>query len=144
MRVKLLLMTEFVVIYSYLRPTVDTVDPAGVTLVYWDRDQLRYIYFFMTKGNYTEAAKYDDLKSFSRELRAHASLESVSFLAMPRIGVVDDRLGWPNFDNCLELIFQDVYCTVTVCAPETEHDFCLSPSHHRENVSNEPNHCAVQ
>ena len=42
---------------------------------------------------------------------------------MPSVGVVDDRLEWTNFAVCLELIFQDVYCTLTVYTPETEQDF---------------------
>ena len=62
---------------------------------------------------------------------------------MPRIGVVDDRLEWTNVAICLETIFQDIYCTLTLYTPETEHDFHPIPSHSRENTSSERNHCAV-
>ena len=60
-------MTEFVVRYSHLRPTEDSVNRVGGMLVYWDSVQSRYIYLLMTKEKYTDVAKYDDLKSCLRE-----------------------------------------------------------------------------
>ena len=74
-------------------------------------------------------------------MSAHTALNCV--FAMPRIGVVDDGLEWTNVAICLESIFQDVYCTLTVYTPKTEQDFYPIPSHPRENTSNEPNHSAV-
>ena len=68
----------------------------------------------ITKEKYTDVAKYDDLKQCVREMSAHAALKGVSCFAMPRFGVVDDRLQWTNVAICLETIFQDVYCTLTV------------------------------
>ena len=143
MRVKSSPMTEFVVRYSHLRPTEDSVNRVGGMLVYWDSEQSRYIYLLMTKEKYTDVAKYDDLKSCLRQMRAHAALKGVSCFAMPRIGVVDDRLDWTNVAICLELIFQDIYCTLTVYTPETDQDSYPIPSHSRKNTSREPNHCAV-
>ena len=105
MRVKSSPMTEFVVRYSHLRPTEDSVNHVGGILVYWDSEQSRYIYLLMTKEKYTDVAKYDDLKSYLREMSAHAALKGVSCFAMPRIGVVDDRLEWTNVAICLESIF---------------------------------------
>ena len=136
-------MTEFVVRYSYLRPTEDSVNRVGGVLVYWDSEKSRYIYLLMTKEKYTDVAKYDDLKSCLRKMSAHAALKGVSCFAMPRIGVVDDRLEWTNVAVCLESIFQDVYCTVTVYTPETEQGFYPTPSNFRVNSSSERNHCAV-
>ena len=115
----------------------------GGILVYWDSEKSRYIYLLMSKEKYTDVAKYDDLKSCLREMREHAALKGVSCFAMPRIGVVDDRLEWTNVAICLESIFQDVYCTLTVYTPETEQGFYPIPSHSRENTSSEGNHCAV-
>ena len=97
----------------------------------------------MTKEKYTDVAKYDDLKSCLREMSAHAALKGVSCFAMPRIGVVDDRLEWTNVAICLESIFQDVYCTLTVYTPEAEQYFYPIPCHSHVNTSREPNHCAV-
>ena len=62
---------------------------------------------------------------------------------MPRIGVVDDRLQWTNVAICLETIFQDVYCTLTVYTLETEQGFYPIPSLSHGNTSREPNPCAV-
>ena len=50
MRVKSSPKTEFVVRYSHLRPTEDSVNRVGGLLVYWDSEQSRYIYLLMTKG----------------------------------------------------------------------------------------------
>ena len=97
----------------------------------------------MTKEKYTDVAKYDDLKSCLREISAIAALKSVSCGAMPKIGVADDRLEWTNVAICLETVFRDVYCTLTVYTPETEQDFYPNPSNSRENTSSEPIHCAV-
>ena len=76
-------------------------------------------------------------------MSAHAALKGVSRDAMPRIRVVDDRLEWTNAAICLELIFQDVYCTLFVYTPEAEQDFYPIPSHSNGSTSREPNHCAV-
>ena len=76
-------------------------------------------------------------------MSAHAALKGVSCFTMPRIGVVDDRLQWTNVAFCLESIFQDVYCNLTVYTPETEQDFYPIPSNSRENTLSEGNHCAV-
>ena len=127
MRVKSSPVTEFVVRYSYLRPTEDSVNRVGGMLVYWDSEKLRYIYLLMTKQKYTDVAKYDDLKSCVREMSAHAALKGITCFAMPRIGIVDERLEWANVAICLESIFQDVYCTLTVYTPETEQDFYPIP-----------------
>ena len=143
MRVKSSPMTEFVDRYSHLRPTEDSVNRVGGMLVYWDSVQPRYIYLLMTKEKYTDVAKYDDLNSCLREMSAHAALKGVSCFAMPRIGVVDDRLEWTNVAICLESIFQDVYCTLTVYTLEAEQDFYPIPSHSRGNTSREGNLCAV-
>ena len=97
----------------------------------------------MTKGKYTDGAKYDNLKSCLREMSSHAALKGISCFTMPRIGVVDDRLEGTNVAICLESIFQDVYCTLTVYTPKTEQDFHPIPSHSHENTSSERNHCAV-
>ena len=134
MRVKLLPMTEFVVRYSHLRPTEDSVNRVGGMLVYWDSEQSRYIYLLMTKEKFTDVAKYDNLKSCLRELSAHAALKGVSCFAMPGIGVIDDRLEWTNVAICLETIFQDVYCTLTVYTPETEQEFFPKYSNSREKT----------
>ena len=143
MRVKSSPMTAFVVRYSHLRPTEDSVNRVGGILVYWDSVQSRYIYLLMTKEKYIDMAKYDDLKSSLREMSAHAALKGVSCFAMPQIGVVDDRLEWTNVAICLESKFQDVYCTLTVYTPETEQDFYPIPSRSHGNTSRELNHCAV-
>ena len=136
-------MTEFVVRYSHLRPTEGCVNHVGGMLVYWDSEQARYIYLLITKEKYTDVANYDDLKSCLKEMSAHAALKGVSCFAMPRIGVVDDRLEWTNVAICLESIFQDIYCTLTVYTPEIDQDFYPIPSNSHENTSREPNHCAV-
>ena len=49
MRVKSSTMTEFVVRYSHLRPTEDSVTRVGGMLVYRDSEQSRFIYLLMTK-----------------------------------------------------------------------------------------------
>ena len=143
MRVKSSPMTDFVVRYSQLRPTEDSVNCVGGVLVYWDSEQSRHIFLLMTKEKYTDVAKYDDLKSCLREMSAHAALKSVSCFTMPRIRVVDDRLDWANVAICLELIFQDVYCTLTVYTRKAEQDFYPIPYKSRENTSSKRNHCAV-
>ena len=143
MQVKSLPVTDFDVRYSHLGPTEDFLYRVGGLLVYWDSELSRFIFLLMTKEKYTDVAKYDDLKSCLRELSAHATLKGVLCFAIARIGVADDRLGWTNVAICLESIFQDVYCTLTVYTPETEQDFYPIPSNSRENTSSEPNHCAV-
>ena len=120
-------MTDFVVRYLHLRPREDSVWLVGGTLVYWDSGQSRYIYLLMTKEKYTDAAKYDHLKSCLRKMSAHAALKGVSCFATPRIRIVDDQLEWTNVASCLESIFQDVYCTLTVYTPETDEIFIQSP-----------------
>ena len=120
-------MTEFVVGYSHLRPTDDFANRVGGMLVYWDSEQPRYIYLLMTKEKYTDVAKYDGLKSCLREMSAHAALKGVLCFTMPRIGIVDDRLEWTKVAFCLESIFQDVHCTLTVYTPEAEQDFYPNP-----------------
>ena len=143
MRAKSSPMTKFVVRYSHLRPTEDSVNHVRGMLVYWDSELSRYIYLLMTKEKYTDVAKYDDLKSCLRKMSAHAALKGVSCFAMPRIGVVDDRLEWTNVAICLESIFQDIFCTFTVYTPEADQDSYPIPSNSRGNTSREPNHCAV-
>ena len=79
-------------------------------------------------------------------MSAHAASKGTSSFAsfaMPRMGVVDDRLEWTNVAICLETIFQDVYCTLTVYTPETEQDFYPIPLNSREKTLIERNHCAV-
>ena len=56
-------MTDFVVRYSHLKPTEDSVSHVGGMLVYWDSEQPSYIYLSMTKEKYTDVAKHDDLKT---------------------------------------------------------------------------------
>ena len=111
--------------------------------MYWDSEHSRYFYLVMTKEKYTDVAKNDDLKSCLKEKSAHAALKGISCFAMPRIGVVDDRLEWTNVAICLETIFQDVYCTLTVYTPETEQNYHPILSNSREDTSNERNYCAV-
>ena len=65
-------------------------------------------------------------------MSVHAALKGVSCYAIPRIGEINDPLEWTNVANCLESIFQDVYCTLTVYTPEAEQDFYPIPSHSRE------------
>ena len=142
-RVKSSPMTDFVVRYSHLRPTEDSVNRVGGMLLYWNGGQLRYIYLLMTKEKYTDVAKYDDLKSCLREMSAHAALKGVSCFAKPRIGVVDDRLEWTNVALCLELIFQEVSCTLTVYTPETEQDFYPISSNSCRNTWSQRNRCAA-
>ena len=77
MRVKSSAMMDFVFRYSHLRPKEDSVNRVGGMSVYWDSEQSRYIYLLMTKEKYTDVAKYDDLKSFLREMSAHLKLESL-------------------------------------------------------------------
>ena len=129
MRVKSSPTTEFVVRYSHLTPTEDSVNRVGGRLVYWDSGYSRYIYLLMTNEKYTDVAKFDDLKSCLREMSAHAALKGVSCFVMSRIGVVDDRLEWTNVAICLESIFQDIYCTLTVYTPEADQDSYPIPSH---------------
>ena len=116
-------MTEFFVRYSHLRPMKDSVNRVRGMLVYWDREKSRYIYLLMTKEKYTDVAKYDDLKSCLRKMSAQAAMKGVTCFATPQIGVVEDRTEWTNVAICLELIFQDVYCILTVYTPETENAF---------------------
>ena len=98
----------------------------------------------MTKEKYTGVAMYDDLKSCSGEMIAHAALKSILCFAKPRIAVVDDHLELANVAICLESIFQDIYCTLTVYTFETEQDIYPIPCHPRENTSSgEPIRCAV-
>ena len=97
----------------------------------------------MTKENYTDVAEYADLKWRLREMSTHAALKGIPCFATPRIGVVDNRLEWTNVAICLESIFQDIYCTLTVYTPDTKQDFYPISSHPHENRSREPNHCAV-
>ena len=78
MRVKLSPMTEFFVRYPHLMPTEDSVNRVGGMLVFWDREQSRYIYLLMTKEMYTDVAKYDDLKSCLKEMSTPAALKGVS------------------------------------------------------------------
>ena len=143
MQVKSSPMTEFVVRYSHLRPMEDSVNRVGGNLVFWDREQSRYIYFLRTEEKFTDVAKNEDLKTCLREMSAHAAWKSVSCFAMPLIGGLDDRLEWKNVAICLDSIFQDIYCTLTLYTPETEQDFYPIPSNSWENTSGERNHCTV-
>ena len=97
----------------------------------------------MTKEKYTDVVKYDDFKSCLRKMSAHAALKGILCFAMPRSGVVDDRLEWTNVAIYLESIFEDVNCTLIVYIPETEQDFYSIPCHSHENTLSERNHCAV-
>ena len=65
-------------------------------------------------------AKYDRLKECLERVREHAIVNGVSHLALPRIGCVDERLEWINVAICIDSIFQDRPCTVTVYTPEDE------------------------
>ena len=87
MRVKSSQMTDFVVRYSHSRPTEGSVNRVGGMLVYWDNEQLRYIYLMMTREKCTDVAKYDDLKTCLRKMSAHAALKAVSCFAIPRISL---------------------------------------------------------
>ena len=71
-------MMEFVAKYSHSRPAEDSVNRVRGMLVYWESEQSRFIYLMMSKEKYAEVAKYDDLKSFLREIRKHAALKAVS------------------------------------------------------------------
>ena len=143
MRVKSSPITDFVVRYSHLRPTEDSVNRVGGMLMYWDCEQSKYLYLLMTEEKYTGLAKYDVLKSCLREMIVDAALKGVSCFSIPRIEFVDARLEWTNVAICLESIFQDVYCTSTVYTPETERNLYPLPSNSRENTSSERNHCGV-
>ena len=106
MRVKTQPMTEFVVDYSHLRPTEDSLNRFGEFLVDWNRKESRYIFLLMTIGKHTDNAKYDDLKSCLREMSAHESLKGVSYFALPQNGTVNDRLEWANVAICLSRFFK--------------------------------------
>ena len=136
-------MIEFVAKYSHLRPTEESVNRVGGVLIYWDRERTRYIYVLITKTKYTDVAKYDDLKSSLREMCKHALERGISCFSMPQIGVVDDRLEWPNVAICLESVFQGEYFTITVYTPASEREFYPIPSHSRTSSPRNVNHCAV-
>ena len=65
-------------------------------------------------------ANYDRLKECLERVREHANVNGVSHFAMPRIICADDRLEWINLAICIDSIFQDSHCTVTVYTPEDE------------------------
>ena len=92
----------------------------------------------MTKGNYTDLAKYDDLKLCSGEMRAQAAFKGISCFEMLQTGIVDDRLDGASAAFCLESIFQGVYSTSTVYTPETDQGFLSnslpSPLKHLEQT----------
>ena len=113
-------MIEFVIKYSHLMPPEDSVNLVGGMLVYCDREQPSNIFLLITEKKHTDAAKSDNLESYLRELSAQAALKGFSCFAMPRVGVVVDRLEEKNVAICLESIYQDVYCILTVYTPKTE------------------------
>ena len=120
MRVKTEAMTQFVAMYSHLRPGFDSINRVGGVLIYWDPERERYIYVLLVKEKYNDVAEYDRLKECLERFKEHASVNGVSHFAMPRIGCVDDRLEWINVAICIDSIFQDNHCTVTVYTPEDE------------------------
>ena len=120
MRVKTEAMTQFVAMYSHLRPGLESVNRVGGVLIYWDPERERYIYLLLVKEKYTDVAEYDRLKECLERVREHANVNGVSHFAMPRIGCVDDRLEWINVAICIDSIFQDRHCTVTVYTPKDE------------------------
>ena len=106
MRVKTPPMTEFVADCSHLRPTEVSLNRVRDFLVYWNREESRYIFLLMTIGRYTDNAKYYDLESCLREMSVHESLKGVSYFALPQNGTVDDRLEWANFAICHSRFFK--------------------------------------
>ena len=92
MRVKTEAMTQFVAMYSHLRPGLDSINRVGGVLIYWDPERERYIYVLFVKEKYNDVAEYDRLKECLERVKEHASVNGVSHFAMPRIGCVHERL----------------------------------------------------
>ena len=120
MRVKMEPVAQVVAMYSHLRPGLDSVNRVGGVLIYWDPERERYIYLLLVKERYSDVAEYDRLKECLERVREHANVNGVSHFAMPRIGCVDNRLEWINVAICIDSIFQNSHCTVTVYTPEDE------------------------
>ena len=111
-------MKSFVKKYSHLPPLAESVYRVGGFLVYRDVEKGRYLYILITKYCRGEVAKYDVLKESLLRVKDHASSYGFSKLAMPTIGCVDDELEWVNLANCLEVVFQDSYSTISVYTQE--------------------------
>ena len=120
MRVKAESLTQFVAMYSHLRPGLDSMNRVGGVLIYWDPERERYIYVLLVKEKHNDVAEYDRLKECLERVKEHASVNGVSHFAMPRIGCVDNRVEWINAAIWIDTIFQDSHCTVTVYTPEDE------------------------
>ena len=120
MRVKTEPKAQFVAMYSHLRPGLDSINRVGGVLIYWDPERERHIYLLLVKEKYNDVAEYYRLKECLERVREHASVNGVSHFAMPMIGCVDDRLEWINVAICIDSIFQNSHCTVTVYTPEDE------------------------
>ena len=106
--------------FSHFRPALDSVNRVGGVLNYWDTERERYIYLLHLKEKYKDVAEYDRLKECLERVSEHANINGVSHIAMPRISCVDNRLKWINVAICIDPIFQDSHCTVTVYSPEDE------------------------
>ena len=143
MRVKTEAMTQFVAMSSHLRPGFDSVNRVGGVLIYWDPERERYIYLLLVKEKYTDVAEYDRLKECLERVREHAYVNGVSHFAMPRIGCVDDRLDWINVAICIDSIFQDSHCTVTVYTPEDEMERYPEVKITRRNGGSAADFCAT-
>ena len=62
---------------------------------------------------------------------------------MPRIGCVDDRLDWINVAICIDSIFQDSHCTVTVYTPEDEMERYPEVKMTQRNIGSAADFCAT-
>ena len=74
----------------------------------------RFIYYLVTKQRYFHKPTYNTLQASLLAMKEHCQQNSVTDVAMPKIGCGLDRLQWDHVSQMLKEIFGDLKMTLTV------------------------------
>eukprot|EP01121_Diplochlamys_sp_Union-15-3_P021494 TRINITY_DN8732_c0_g1_i1.p1 TRINITY_DN8732_c0_g1~~TRINITY_DN8732_c0_g1_i1.p1 ORF type:complete len:223 (-),score=30.11 TRINITY_DN8732_c0_g1_i1:73-741(-) len=74
----------------------------------------KFVYYLITKQFYWHKPTYTDLKNTLVELREHCLANTVTHLAMPKIGCGLDGLIWVQVKNILKEVFWDTDIHISV------------------------------
>lgn len=74
----------------------------------------RYVYYLITKPKYFHKPTYQTLEKSLQAMKSHCKENSVSSLAMPKIGCGLDKLEWNKVSALIKDVFKDLPITITV------------------------------
>ena len=93
---------------------LDTKPTVGDTVVYFDRENNRYIANMITKDRYFHKPTYLTFSRALTSLYIKAKDLGVAHIAMPKIGAGLDRLDWEKNKEMIQNTFEGTEINITV------------------------------